>query len=268
MLFVYICALIFANAKTNCKNGNFCEEKETCFGVIPKNGSFVAGRRYGCAPFSNATKCPDLRFSCPSDSKCQTSKQGSVCINKNIKQVTFEASANRDSQRYLQGNSSGICEVIDGELPSECNCRDSLYGAAVNCTVNIFNLDNVGMYADFSPCANPAHMGVMVYETKFGITYEVGEVQAGDSIYEPIPGLSVTIPGLSTGCGVYAVVALKGNLEELDVALGLDVCCMVDKHKLCGSNLSSELPIMFLSGNWTFANTCHPGDETVKIPLL
>ena len=63
---------------------------------------------------------------------------------------------------------ASICSELDRHLPSHCHCSDtSRIGASVKCEVDFLHLDNIGVQADFEPCAMPAHMSLAVTDSKF-----------------------------------------------------------------------------------------------------
>ena len=60
--------------------------------------------------------------------------------------------------------------------------------------------------------------------------------------------------------GVYATVALMGNLDSLTAKLGLNLCAEVAGITECGSKIYSGLPVNVLTGTWDFGDICQgPG---------
>jgi len=268
LILLFSCLTYIAVAETNCKNGNFCQENETCLGAvtIAQNASVFVGQKYGCAPFNNATSCDDMRYSCPDGSKCETSEKTSVCF-KSEEEVKFNATENRDSESYIRAKAGSVCDILRSDLPASCTCKDSTLGAALDCKTNVFGQE-IGMYADFMPCDHPAHMGVTVYDSTLGIHYDIGQVSLGHSMHIPIPGISIQIPYIKTGAGLYAVVSLQGNVQELTILLGLDICAMLLRHKVCGSSITSYFPLNFLSGTFPFDEICEHQNKQAKIATV
>jgi hypothetical protein len=147
-----------------------------------------------------------------------------------------------------------FCTIIADDLPSECTCIDATYGGTIDCQEDII-LDTIGVKAEFLPCATEAHISLTIYETAIGFSYNVGSIGAGTSIDEPIPGLSIGLPGIADA-GIYADASVSGNLDALTVTLGLNACAEVAGEKECGSSIYSGLPVPVISGTWDFGSIC------------
>jgi hypothetical protein len=110
--------------------------------------------------------------------------------------------------------------------------------------------------ATLLPCINPASVSLEVTEADYKIDYLVGNFSAGvneDDI--PIPGLSLDIPFVGS-VGVNAIVQVDGDASEFDFNLGLDGCMSVLGKTVCGSELTSYLPIWVLNGTITLSDLC------------
>ena len=153
----------------DCGNGNQCAADQTCAGVSPTGNSTAAnvtlfGRKYGCSPMAGASVCPGHRFSCPHGSACDAASLTCVLPDKNVL-----ANATRNVDAYptklwlasWQGRNGGICEIIGGDLPSECSCKDdqSGYGGTIDCQEYIV-LDTIGKVGRWAP---HAATGTLVY---------------------------------------------------------------------------------------------------------
>ena len=148
-----------------------------------------------------------------------------------------------------------FCNEISPILPSECSCSSQQYGATVGCAVNFFDVDTIGLTGEFELCHNPASATIKVNDTKFGINHELAGLVAGKAIDFPIPGLSLDIPDIGS-VGVNAVFDIEGDLENMDIKLGLDACGKVLGHSVCGSKLTDELPIYILDHTFNFDSLC------------
>merc|ERR1711862_699550 len=98
------------------------------------------------------------------------------------------------------------------------------------------------------PCANTSHVDIAVTESKHNIDFKVADVEAGTEKDIPVPGLSVDIPEVGSA-GVDVAVEVDGNLDNLRLKVGLNACTQVRGHEVCGSALTSYLPIWILHGS-------------------
>lgn len=162
------------------------------------------------------------------------------------------------STRLRRANSdfASLCSIVADDLPSYCNCTDLDLGATLTCSVDMLDIETVGVEAILAPCATTAHMDLDIFETDLGINHTIAGVSAGEEKDIPIPGLDIDIPVVGNA-GVNVAVEFGGNPSEVHVKLGLDACIdlpIVGEH--CGSAVTSELPIWLLSGTYDFSSIC------------
>ncbi|KAA0153836.1 hypothetical protein FNF29_02825 [Cafeteria roenbergensis] len=151
---------------------------------------------------------------------------------------------------------ASICSVLNSHLPSHCHCSDtSRIGASVKCGVDFLHLDNIGVQADFAPCAMPAHMSLAVTDSKFHVHHTIAGLTFGKEGNYPIPGLSLHIPKLGNA-GVQVAFQLQGSAKAAQVKVGLDACGSIAGHKVCGSKVISKLPLWLISGKFSFGHIC------------
>ena len=149
-----------------------------------------------------------------------------------------------------------FCGEITPHLPSDsCSCTSLPLGAKVGCTVNFFDVDTIGITASLDLCDDPASADIRVNDTKIGIDHELAGLTAGKLVDVPIPGLSLTIPKIGS-VGVNAVFDIEGDLEQLDLKLGIDACGKILGHELCGARLTKKLPIYVLDHTFNFGSLC------------
>ena len=93
--------------------------------------------------------------------------------------------------------------------------------------------------------------------TVAGIDYHIFGLTFGKNADIPVPGLSVDIPEVGNA-GVQAAVQLDGSVDAFEVKLGLDACIEAGDRdgKVCGSSLTSRLPLWVIRGNYTFGHLC------------
>jgi len=137
-------------------------------------------------------------------------------------------------------------------------------GAKVGCTINFLDVDTIGLTASLDLCDDPASADIRVNDTKFGIDHELAGLTAGKAVDVPIPGLSLTIPKIGS-VGVNAVFDIEGDLEELDIKLGIDACGKILGHDLCGARLTHKLPIYVLDHTFNFGSLCKQALEELLI---
>merc|ERR1712072_343558 len=78
----------------------------------------------------------------------------------------------------FNATASGVCDLISGDLPSECTCTDKALGGLLNCTVSMLDLDEIGVDIDVEPCAQPdAFIDMKVTEADLGIDYDLGQLK-------------------------------------------------------------------------------------------
>ena len=156
-------------------------------------------------------------------------------------------------------------------MPSFCSCSDKDLGAIAECNVNVMGLDTIGVKADFEPCAQPLHVDLEVTESDLGIDYPIAGLTAGEDNEIPIPGLSWSIP-IVGGADAMMAVKIDGNLDALQLSIGVDACATVLGFKECGSDLTSDLPINLINAQFDFSNLCaakrEEAEKKKKKPLL
>ena len=152
-------------------------------------------------------------------------------------------------------NVPDFCGEIAPHLPDRCSCTSLQFGAKVGCAVDFLDVDTIGITASLDLCTDPASADIRVNDTKLGIDHELAGLTAGKLVDIPIPGLSLTIPKIGS-IGVNAVFDIEGDLEELDIKLGIDACGKVLNHDLCGARLTKRLPIYVLDHTFNFGSLC------------
>jgi hypothetical protein len=151
--------------------------------------------------------------------------------------------------------SNGVCDVISGDLPSECQCTEGDSGQfAVACTVDFLDVDTIDFTANFQPCAAEAEVDFEIVEEDAGIDY-TKSYTAGEAAEYPIPGLTVGIPVIGDA-NVMIAADVEGNAGALAVKVGLDACITVLGYQKCGSDLTSDLPYYVLSDSYDFSDYC------------
>jgi hypothetical protein len=174
-----------------------------------------------------------------------TSPQPTVCGSGNAKVV---------SGKHVSQNSS-FCEIIADDLPSECACKDKDLGGSVNCNVKV-EKDAIGVQLDVMPCdPEAAHVDIAVTEATHNISWQVAGVKAGDEENYPIPGLSVDIPKVGS-VGLDLSAEVDGDLDNLRMEIGFNACAKLLGHEVCGSELTSDLPLWLIKGSYRFGNLC------------
>jgi hypothetical protein len=122
-------------------------------------------------------------------------------------------------------------------------------------TCHLFTFYPSAITGDLELCQNPAHATIVIDDSKFGIHHELAGLTAGKAIDIAIPGLSLDIPDIGS-VGVNVVFDIEGDLENLEIKLGLDGCGKVLGHEACGSDLTSKLPIYVLDHTFDFDSLC------------
>lgn len=246
----------------DCGNGRTCEGK--CVTNKPN-----AGGKWGCFSSLAGEKpvlCNDKRFSCSTGYACKDTQ--CVAVDRfGAKMKPFE---NENAVR-LPSKSLGtadhaisLCDVITDYLPSFCTCVASGddYGGTVHCDVNLLNIDDILFSAEIEPCVNPMYALLDIQETDLGFHWSQS-ISAGD--FEEIDvGLDIGVPGL-TDAGVYVAFEIQGNIDNVDLALGLDICGKVPLiGEECGSSipfLSDVLPVWLLNATFNFGDLCAQRDN-------
>jgi hypothetical protein len=88
-----------------------------------------------------------------------------------------------------------------------------------------------------------------------GFDYQIASLQTGTKKTIPIPGLSITIPVVGSA-GIVIDLQLDGDLNELQVEIGLDACATTLVGQECGSALTSALPVWILNQTLSFSSIC------------
>lgn len=244
----------FAASVRDCGNGYACIDNTMC---VSTNSN--AGRKFGCAPSPNAVVCADARFSCPEASHCNV--MNDTCYTPSALAPLFE---NLDSHRLASKHTGGLCGIIADDLPARCNCTNHVVGGTVDCLITVLEHDKVGLQIDILPCGDPAYVDLQLTESTHHFNVTVASVEAGEEKDIPFPGLSVAIPHVGN-IGVDASVLVDGNLDALQLKIGVNACAMVLGRKVCGSDLTKHLPIWILNGRHAFGSICKGGHSDIVV---
>ena len=156
--------------------------------------------------------------------------------------------------RNATDSNDDFCSIIDGYLPYFCSCASNDQGGDVSCSKDLFS-DQITVQANVQPCANPADIVFGLQDSKFGVSYS-HTFHLEDSGQYDIPGLTFGIPDVATASAVLDVT-VQGNLDDLQVSLAVDACGDVAGITVCGSDLTSDLPLTLLTGTFDFSNLCN-----------
>jgi hypothetical protein len=153
----------------------------------------------------------------------------------------------------------GFCAELGGYLPSFCSCVDTDFGGTMSCTVAItaggVTLDTVGVVLDMEPCALPMYYSVEVTEADASVDYKI-ELAADQDEEIPIPGVSVVVPGLGEA-GLYVDASIFGNVDSLEMHIGLDACADLYGLESCASTIDPiDFPIWILDATFNFSAVC------------
>ncbi len=94
--------------------------------------------------------------------------------------------------------------------------------------MTLFN-QNVGVELVADICASPVSVAFAFYydsSSEFHINVD-------GSIKFPIPGLSVDVPDVNIGVGVFGVASVDTSTDRIDILLGLTACVNVVVLKEC-----------------------------------
>lgn len=171
-------------------------------------------------------------------------------IRRNLK---FQGDVYQDG--IADDENDTFCQIIASDILSECNCTDKKLGGVVNCSVSLLQSDQIGLILDIAPCDDVAHLDLTVTERTHGINYTLAGIEVGETLSEPIPGLSIDVPKVGNA-GVVAIVSIEGGLDMLDLKIGLNACAEILGEKVCGSSLTSYLPFWILDDVFHFSNFC------------
>ncbi len=178
--------------------------------------------------------------------------------------ITSTTNNNNDNNNALEAIS--VCNIISPHLPQFCECVNYISNptmAQLNCSVTLpYHVDTLKVVSTLAPCADPAYIKIRVVDGKKHIDHTFGPITATGMKELPIPYLSIHIPEVGEA-GVTAAVELGGNLEQLDVSIGIDACIKVRSKEECGSDLTKKLPIWILKHDFSFSSLC---DSTKGFP--
>lgn len=125
----------------------------------------------------------------------------------------------------------------------------------MTCNVDVLGVDTITVIGDVEPCSNPMYMSVEVKEADIGFDFGPYKVAAGDQ-EEIDVGLDIGIPDIANA-GIYLAVLIQGNIDAVELKLGVDVCGSIPiVGKECGSKISKSLPIWLLDTTVSFGGTC------------
>lgn len=249
----------------NCGNGIFCASSQTCM-----SNATGAGLIYSCSPMSNAVRCMDARFSCPTsfscaeNSKCVSNYTDSdpEIIDAVVNIDAFEVAEMRDFGFGLKPTSVSVCGPITNlfRLPNFCTCRDARFGGELSCTIGLQTYISLGASAWFLPCASPANFGYRAWVTTLGMSNSIGNTWTGSfSISRPIPGASFEIGRTNAG----ARIDISGHVNRfvLSTRVDIGVCASTGlgpfSWELCNPSVLRWLPVTILNGpRFDFSRFC------------
>lgn len=210
-----------------------------------------AGRLYGCAPAQDAMICKDSRFSCPGGFSCDGLNK--TCSHESGVKVSRMLNVPSTGARIALD--SDFCSYITPYLYSGCTCTNMDQGFNASCSISFIGVDTIGVEVLVEPCGSPALMSLDVTEADIGFDWPLASITAGTSENIPVPGLTVGIPVIGD-VGVYVDIGFNGNLDMLNISLGLDGCGTVLGVQECGSSIDSDLPYEIISGSFSFEDLC------------
>lgn len=103
------------------------------------------------------------------------------------------------------------------------------------------------------PTSSPRHPSITAGPDDFD--YQIAALEAGTKKTIPIPGLSITIPVVGSA-GIVLDLQLDGDVNGLQVEIGLDACATTLIGQECGSALISALPVWILNQTLSFSSIC------------
>ena len=121
----------------------------------------------------------------------------------------------------------------------------------------MLGLDTIGVKLDLEPCADPMTFSLDITESDLGIDFPIADLTAGEDEEILVPGLSISIPGVPVGAGIAMDIKIDGNIEQLDLSIGVDACANIPIiGQECGSSLVPGLPIWLLNDEFDFSDFC------------
>eukprot|EP00949_MAST-11_sp_MAST-11-sp1_P002779 g2779.t1 len=128
-----------------------------------------------------------------------------------------------------------ICSAISKHLPDDCTASSDCFH--IDCEFELLNY-SIDANLDLFPCGGSpeeyaeAYVTMRVALPQLHVDWHQ-RFDAGHDFHEAIPGASVDLPiphfG-DIGVGVYADVDVSGNIDELDLKVGVDVCGEAGKY--------------------------------------
>jgi hypothetical protein len=206
-----------------------------------------------------ATICEDKRFSCPGGFSCNTTSR--TCAPP-TGAPTVAMSNNVNSNAHLLGWNHSFCGVVAPYLPSFCTCREpySVAGGVIDCSISKWG-ETVAISGEVLPCARPARIDLQITSP---IHYQWGESLPFQE-QVAIPGLDFDIPGIGH-VGAVVDITFKGNIQAMELAIGVDACADVIRWEKCGADLTHDLPIEIIDHTFDFFDICN--GTSVNLPAL
>jgi hypothetical protein len=116
-------------------------------------------------------------------------------------------------------------------------------------------LDTVGVVLTIEPCAMPMVFKFEMTEADAGVDYTY-QFTSGETEEIPVPDLNVPIPGLGDA-GVMMDVKIDGNVDALEIAMGIDACVDTYGYETCASTYDPvDFPIWILYATFNFEDVC------------
>jgi hypothetical protein len=225
-----------------------------------------AGLIYACSPLSNAVRCMDARFSCPTSFLCADESKclavDGVIIDAIVNIDAFEVAEFRDFGSGMKPTALSICGPITGtfRLPNFCTCKDATFGGELGCTIGLQAYISIGASAWILPCASPANFGYKAWASLLGVSRSVGRTwTASFSTNIPIPGATFEVGVARVG----ARAELSGDISRFIIStkLAIGVCARIGlgffSKEICNPSTLRWLPITILHGpRFDFSRFC------------
>jgi hypothetical protein len=258
LLCVVASLLALAHGLVDCGNGNACPTDTQC--TSSRRGG---GLQYGCTAImagADATICHgDFRFSCPKDYSCDVVDDACVSNNNSTKIGLFEngPAVSLQVPAVHAPDHVDVCAVVGQHLPHTCQCQDYDQAGVINCTVNVLNVDTIDVGFRLEPCKDPMDLKFTVKEKDTGFSYSK-TITAGMQEQEFDIGLDINIKKIAKA-GIWIAAQIDGDIDQLMVKVGVDVCGEFLKKKFCGSKIDKKLPIWLLNKDVSFGSSCGNG---------